>query len=143
MMTSFRYGPADGPPDLQVTADLPPQVCVRLRAGGCALETYFEYNSTISCSCTGKLICSRVGTDLTLPVIVFGSNDSQSGMPRPFTSSIACSIVTFFCVLPMTVITSPSFTEYDGMSTFLPFTWKCPWRTSCRACGRDVARPSR
>ena len=23
---SFRYGPADGPPDLQVTADLPPQV---------------------------------------------------------------------------------------------------------------------
>ncbi len=32
---SFRYGPADGPPDLQVTADLPPQVCVRLRVGGC------------------------------------------------------------------------------------------------------------
>jgi hypothetical protein len=31
---SFRYGPADGPPDLQVTADLTPQVCVRLRIGG-------------------------------------------------------------------------------------------------------------
>ena len=31
----FADGPADGPPDLQVTADLPPQVCVRLRAGGC------------------------------------------------------------------------------------------------------------
>ena len=30
----FADGPADGPPDLQVTADLPPQVCVRLRAGG-------------------------------------------------------------------------------------------------------------
>jgi len=27
------WGP-DGPPDLPVTADLPPQVCVRLRAGG-------------------------------------------------------------------------------------------------------------
>jgi hypothetical protein len=30
----FADGPADGPPDLQVTADLPPQVCVRLRVGG-------------------------------------------------------------------------------------------------------------
>src|SRR5471030_3557318 len=35
------------------------------------------------------------------------------------------------------------FMEYDGISTFLPFTRKCPWRTSCRACGRDVARPRR
>ena len=31
----FADGPADGPPDLQGTADLPPQVCVRLRADGC------------------------------------------------------------------------------------------------------------
>jgi len=30
----FAYGPADGPPDLQVTAVLSPQVCVRLRDGG-------------------------------------------------------------------------------------------------------------
>ena len=30
----FANGPADGPPDLQVTAGLPPQVCVRLRADG-------------------------------------------------------------------------------------------------------------
>jgi len=30
----FAYGPADGPPDLQVSVTgLPPQVCVRLRAG--------------------------------------------------------------------------------------------------------------
>src|ERR1044071_93771 len=34
MFLSFRDGPADGPPDLQVTADLPPQVCVRLRVDG-------------------------------------------------------------------------------------------------------------
>jgi len=33
-MVPFAYGPADGPPDLQVAADLPPQVCVRLRIGG-------------------------------------------------------------------------------------------------------------
>src|SRR5205823_10674836 len=74
---------------------------------------YFEYSSTISCSWTGRLICSRVGIELTRPVMEFGSNDSHSGMPRPFTSSIACSIVGFFWLLPRTVITSPAFTEYD------------------------------
>ena len=37
----------------------------------------------------------------------------------------------------------PGFTEKDGMSTLRPFTVKCPCRTSCRACGRDVANPSR
>src|SRR5262249_13021358 len=113
----FAYGPADGPPDLQVTADLTPQVCVRLRAGGRerttvgrvlsdppnlpgpegpGLPVYFEYNSTISCSCTGRLICSRVGIETTRPVMVFVSNESHSGIPRPLTSSIACSIVGFF-----------------------------------------------
>src|SRR5262245_11928678 len=37
MSVPFAYGPADGPPDLRVTAGLPPQVCVRLRAGGLRL----------------------------------------------------------------------------------------------------------
>jgi hypothetical protein len=64
-------------------------------------------------------------------------------MPRPFTSSIACWMVGFCALRPGTPITSPAFTEYDGMSTFLPLTVKCPWRTSCRACARDVARPRR
>ena len=41
----FADGPADGPPDLQVTADLPPQVCVRLRADGC--ERYELQNSDL------------------------------------------------------------------------------------------------
>ena len=36
----IRYGPAAGPPDLQVAADLTPQVCVRLRVGGCDDENY-------------------------------------------------------------------------------------------------------
>src|SRR4030081_972388 len=120
-------GPADGPPDLQVTAGLPPQVCIRLRAGGWlrqpnlelrtqnlelklwnfssefkVLSFYFEYSSTISCSCTGRLICSRVGIDMIRPVIVVASNESHPGMPRPLTSSIACSSVGFFCVRPST-----------------------------------------
>ena len=34
VLCPFADGPADGPPDLQVTADLPPQVCVRLRVDG-------------------------------------------------------------------------------------------------------------
>src|SRR5262249_31213291 len=54
------------------------------------IDTYLLYSSTISCSCTGRLICSRVGSDEMRPLIWPASNDSQSGMPRPFTSSIAC-----------------------------------------------------
>src|SRR6516164_4661162 len=116
-------GPQTGPPDLQVTTGLPPQVCVRLRAGGSRANgsepraDYFEYNSTISCSCTGRLICSRVGIDTMRPDTVLGSKDSHSGIPRPFTSSIACSTVGFFWVRPMTLTTSPALTEYDGIST--------------------------
>jgi hypothetical protein len=64
-------------------------------------------------------------------------------MPRPFTSSIACWIAAFCALVPRTVITSPALSEYDGTSTLRPFTRKCPWRTSCRACARDVARPIR
>src|SRR4029079_17520663 len=39
---------------------LPPQVLERLRAEsvGGVNRRYFEYNSTMSCSCTGRLICS-------------------------------------------------------------------------------------
>ena len=53
-------------------------------------SAYFEYSSTMSCSCAGRLICSRVGSDDTRPDSAAGSRRSQSGMPRPFTSSIAC-----------------------------------------------------
>ena len=45
----FANGPADGPPDLQVTAGLPPQVCVRLRAGGCERES-----SSVSSDCRAQ-----------------------------------------------------------------------------------------
>ena len=50
---------------------------------------YFEYNSTINCSCTGRLIWSRVGSEATRPVMVDASNSSQPGIPRPLTSSMA------------------------------------------------------
>src|SRR4029077_2668024 len=55
--------------------------------------SYLLYSSTMSCSCTGRLICSRVGSEAILPVIAPASNDSHSGTPRPFTSSSACWIV--------------------------------------------------
>src|SRR5262245_44370036 len=99
LVSPFAYGPADGPPDLPVTAGLPPQVCSgcgpadsEFRIQNCefGILNYFEYNSTISCSCTGRLICSRVGMETTRPEMAAGSNRSHSGMPRPFTSSIAC-----------------------------------------------------
>ena len=34
-------------------------------------------------------------------------------------------------------------TRYDGMSTFLPLTRTCPWRTAWRAWSREVAKPAR
>ena len=33
---------------------------------------YFEYSSTMSCSCTGRLICSRVGSEATRPRMLAG-----------------------------------------------------------------------
>src|SRR6266511_1745006 len=70
---------------------------------------YLLYNSTINCSCTGRLICSRVGTDTTLPDIS-PSSDSHSGTPRPLTSSTACRIDAFLRLVSRTVTTSPTFT---------------------------------
>src|SRR5581483_9652950 len=111
------HGPADGPPDLQGSAGLPPQVCQGCgpAASEAPIPGYFEYNSTISCSCTGRLICSRVGIETTRPVVDAGSNESHSGMPRPLTSSFACSMAGFFWLRGMTVMTSPCRTEYDGI----------------------------
>ena len=53
----------------------------------------------MSCSCTGRLICSRVGSEAMRPDIVPASNDSHSGTPRPFTSSSACWIAGFSALL--------------------------------------------
>jgi hypothetical protein len=63
----------------------------------------------MSCSWTGRLICSRVGSDITLPDAP--SKVSHAGTPRPFTSSIAWTIVAFFSLLAFTVTTSPARSE--------------------------------
>ena len=83
-------------------------------------SAYFEYNSTINCSWTGRLICSRVGSEAMRPDIVPASNDSHSGTPRPFTSSSACWMAGFFALARRTPTTSPA----------------SPGRTGCRPCGR-------
>src|SRR5262245_60329112 len=75
------------------------------------VSDYFEYNSTISCSCTGRLICSRVGTEPIFADSAAGSNCSHSGTPRPFTSSRACRIAGDFWLLCLTATTSPGLTE--------------------------------
>src|SRR4029079_10605513 len=51
---------------------------------GTCRDAYFEYNSTISGPCTGRLICSRVGSDDTRPASLAESKLSHSGIPRPF-----------------------------------------------------------
>jgi hypothetical protein len=40
-------------------------------AVGSPFAAYFEYNSTISCSFTGRLMSSRFGNDSTLPLKLF------------------------------------------------------------------------
>jgi len=39
--------------------------------------------------------------------------------------------------------TSPTFTMKDGIDTFRPFTWMCPWPIICRASRREAPMPSR
>ncbi len=68
---------------------------------------------------------------------------STPACPRPFTSSSACTTAAFLWLPARSATTSPTLTENDGMSTLRPFTVKWPCRTSCRACGREVAKPSR
>src|SRR5688500_12148345 len=86
------------------------------------LSTYLLYNSTMSCSCPGRLICSRVGSEPIFADISAESHCSHSGTPRPLTSSSACRIAGTFRLLCLTATTSPGLTEYDGMSTLRPFT---------------------
>src|SRR5204863_6101591 len=76
----------------------------------CSSWPYFEYSSTMSCSCTGRLICSRVGTELIFAATSPASSWSHSGTPRPLTSSIAWTIEAFFRLDCRTPTRSPGLT---------------------------------
>ena len=136
----FACGRSPGPPDLLLMSP-----ASRRRSEGCGpmigvccafllpslagsedpartAVPYFEYSSTISCSCTGRLICCRVGSDEMRADEPEASTVSHSGTPRPLTSSIACLMDAFSLCRARTATVSPWRTAYDGMSTFLPLT---------------------
>src|SRR5678815_4771226 len=75
------------------------------------VDSYLLYSSTISCSCTGRLICSRVGSEAMRPAMAPESNESHSGTPRPLTSSSACWIAGFCALRSWTPTVSPGLTE--------------------------------
>ena len=111
---------------------------------------YFEYNSTISCSCTGRLICSRVGSEATRPDSAFGSNDNTRECRGPSLFDRVLNRRRVAARLAK-VMTSPTRTEYDGTSTFLPLTRSDrgerasrlrPRRRQAKPIG-DVVQPAR
>ena len=94
---------------------------------------YFEYNSTIRCSSIGRSISSLLANLTTLPLNFSLSFSNQAGTGLAEFSSTFAFIVALSFLISLTVITSPAFTKYDGISTLLPFTSNCPWFTNCLA----------
>ena len=92
------------------------------RASSAREPSYLQYSSTISCSCTGRLICSRVGSDAMRPVSSPRRTRATPGCraPSPLPSRAGSS--AFCALVPRTATTSPALTEYDGMSTLRPLT---------------------
>ena len=78
----------------------------------------------------------------TLPLNFSLTLSNQAGTGLAAFSSILTFNVPLSFLLSLTVITSPTFTKYDGISTLLPFTSNCPWFTNCLACALDVPNPN-
>src|SRR5258708_30637360 len=51
--------------------------------------------------------------------------------------------MVFWCILSLMDTSSPTFTRYDGMLTFFPFTRTCPCKINCRACACEPEKPAR
>src|SRR5258705_5655081 len=103
---------------------------------------YFENNSTMSCSCTGIWMPSPSGSPRTVPFLSLTSRSSHGGTgERPAVRLSA----TRSCILDVgrSCTTSPTFTMKDGIDTFRPFTWMCPWPIICLAARRTTALPRR
>src|SRR5665213_2174341 len=100
--------------------------------GVCKKIGYLEYNSTMSCSWIDSSICSRWGTTRTVTLKPLSPFSSQPGTVRSNTSRLRLTL-KFSRVTAFKDTTSPGRTRYEGMSTRLPLTLTCPWRTSWRA----------
>jgi hypothetical protein len=82
------------------------------------------YNSTINVSFTGTSISSLAGIDTIFPSKFSVSAVKKFGNVFGFSANtLNFSVVLLFSE---TVTTSLADTSYDGISTFLPFTKKCP-----------------
>jgi hypothetical protein len=89
------------------------------------------------------VMSSRTGKDFTVPSKASLSVSSHCGTLRPSRASRAPAIRATFRDFSTTTTLAPCLTSIDGMLAFLPFRRKCPWRTSCLASAREVAKPSR
>src|SRR3989304_5808270 len=81
---------------------------------------YREYNSTTSCSFTGRAISSLVGSSCTRPVNLVLSSSNHVGTPRPSTPSNAFWMGNAVWGLSRIQPLCPTATKYDGMFTFFP-----------------------
>jgi len=86
---------------------------------------YLEYSSTIKFSAIGKSISSLEGNET-----IFPSNFSTSAVNQfgtfPLKFSAKALNLSDDLDFSATAIVSPALTKYEGISTFLPFTKKCP-----------------
>src|SRR4029077_14704051 len=115
---------------------------------GPAVETgpanYFEYNSTINCSLNaGVCTSSRFGMATTL-ALNSSRFSSSHGTVFWLCATLRASItMVFWCILSLIETSSATFTRYEGMFTFFPFTRTCPCKINCRACACEPAKPAR
>src|SRR5712664_4381580 len=106
--------------------------------------SYFEYNSTINCSLNaGVCTSSRFGMATTL-ALNSSRFSSSHGTVFWLCATLRASItMAFWCILSLMDTSSPTFTRYDGMFTFFPFTRTCPCKMNCRACACEPEKPAR
>ena len=78
----------------------------------------------------------------TFPLSFSPSFSNQAGTGLLLFSSTANFIVPLSFLISLTLITSPAFTKYYGISTFLPFTSKAPCVTCILACALELANPN-
>src|SRR5439155_21303444 len=89
------------------------------------MSTYFEQNSTMSCSWRSIAASSRFGSSSTFPSNVVPSTWSQEGTPRCLVASCVTSTIFFDLARWRTESVSPALTRIDAMHARLPFrrTW--------------------
>ena len=105
------------------------------------INYYLEYSSTIKFSAISKSISSLEGSATTFPSNFSTSTVNQFGV-FPLAFSAKALNLAEDLDFSATAIVSPALTQYEGISTFLPFTVKCPCTTNCLASALEEPNPS-